>query len=592
MFRHFAARFSKEINNLKDMKKGLCHFAFAAAVSAVFALSLSSCVNEDYDVANINNEITLAGDGLTLPLGSTKQLTMKNVLAGIDMDMLHVLEDGSYAIGVNDELNLASVLPDMGGMETVHDAAVSSSVKIPMHEGHLDHLVGRFEIDLKDEFEFTILKASYASDIVKGIETIEFSGASLDMSFAFYDLPDFGAGKDINVDLTIALPEEIVLDQNDDRVDGNVVKISSPLNNGVLKPAPISILAMNLSGYDMSEGKDLKGKVNVDGVLHVQTTSLDIREDHSEMSVSVALRGLDVEKIVAHVEYEIDGTEQHIAMDGFPEFMKDDSFVLDIVHPHIMIKLKTNMGIPAAGTLLITPVVGGEAHHDDMIDAHLALPVAATSEKTDSVTYWLGDESTLCPEGCVFVEAEIGKLIKKIPDEFLFKLSSTVDYVEDCVLEPAAAYEFEVDYDFVLPLDFGKDLHIEMTDTLTGLSGIFGQMFAKNSVQLSGDVTSGLPVQLDLNIEMLDAKGNIIKTETPISQNIAARNADGTASVSPIALTMGVAKGGSVQNIDAMKVSFVVTSPNASGPIKDTDYVQANLKITLPEGLTIDLDEI
>ena len=55
---------------------------------------------------------------------------------------------------------------------------------------------------------------------------------------------------------------------------------------------------------------------------------------------------------------------------------------------------------------------------------------------------------------------------------------------------------------------------------------------------------------------------------------------------------MKVAKGESVQSVDALKVSFVVTSPNASGPVKETDYVQADLKISLPEGLTIDLDEI
>lgn len=574
------------------MRKGFCNLAFAAIVSAASALSLSSCVNEDYDVSNINKEITLAGDGLTLPLGSTKQLSMKNVLSGIDVDLFRTLEDGSYAIGVNDKLDLASVLPDMDGMESVQDAAVSSSVKIPMHQGHLDHLEGKFSVDLNDEFEFAILKASYATDMVKGIETISFADASLNMSFAFYDLPDFGAGKDINVDMTLTLPEEIVLDQNDERVDGNVVKISSSLSDGMLKMDPVSILAMDLSGYDMSKGKDLIGKVKVEGVLYVQTTSLDIKKEQSEMSVSVAIRNLDVEKIVAHVEYDIDATEQHIAMDGFPEFMKDDSFVLDVVHPHMMIKVKTNMGIPASGNLLITPVVNGEAHEADMITASLSLPASPTSEKTDSVTYWLGDESTLCPEGCVFVKAEIGKLIRKIPDEFLFKLSSTVDYVEDCVIEPAAEYNFEVEYDFVLPLDFGKDLHIEMADTLTGLSGVFGQMFEKNSVQLSGDVTSCLPVQLDLRIDMLDARGNVIKTDKPITQKIAARNADGTASVSPISLTMGVAKGESVLNVDALKVSFVVTSPDASGPIKETDYVQANLSISLPDGLTVDLDEI
>ena len=62
--------------------------------------------------------------------------------------------------------------------------------------------------------------------------------------------------------------------------------------------------------------------------------------------------------------------------------------------------------------------------------------------------------------------------------------------------------------------------------------------------------------------------------------------------MSPLSLTVDVADGASVQNVDAMKVSFVVSAPNASGPVKEDDYVQANLKLALPEGITIDLDEI
>lgn len=566
--------------------------ASAVIMSALLATGLISCVNEEYDVDNINTEITLAANGLTLPIGSTKQLTMKNVLKDIDMDMLRILDDGSYAIGVNDDLDLASVLPDFGEMTSVHDARVSSTLNIPMLKSGLNVDLGKFEVEVSDDFEFAILKSSYASSIVTGIETITFDDASLDLSFAFSDLPHFGAGKDLNVDFDLALPEEIVLDQTDDRVDGNVVKISTVIRNGEVVMEPIRILAMDLSGYDMSKGKDLIGKVKIDGVLHVKTTVFESDNDHSEMEVSVAIRNLDVEKIVAHVQYEIDGTEQHIAMDGFPDFMKDDSFVLDIAHPHIMIKAATNMGIPASGELMIIPVADGVAHKEDMIDIYLTLPKSESSDKTASVTYWLGDDSKLCPKGCTFVKADISKLIKKIPDEFLFKLSSSTDQVEDCVLEPAADYVFDIDYDFVLPLDFGKDLHMAMTDTITDLSGLFGQIFEKNSVKISGDVTSCLPVQLDLNIELLDAKGKVIKTETPVKQTIAACEADGTPSVSPLSLTVDVADGASVQNVDAMKVSFVVSAPNASGPVKEDDYVQANLKLALPEGITIDLDEI
>ena len=97
------------------MKKINCFLVIA--VSAVFAASLSSCVNEEYDVEEINTEVTLGAEGLTLPLGTTKQLTLKNLLSGMNEDILQVLDGGAYAFRINDSLSLGDQLPDMDMLE-------------------------------------------------------------------------------------------------------------------------------------------------------------------------------------------------------------------------------------------------------------------------------------------------------------------------------------------------------------------------------------------------------------------------------------------------------------------------------------------
>ena len=577
----------------------------AAVLSATLLVGLSACTNENYDVSDVNKEITLAGNGLTLPLGSTSKLTMKSLLEDFDTEMLHVLSDGSYAFSVSDELDLSSVLPDFVPMDVVHDAEVSSIVSIPVHtQGNIVDKFGNisdwfegvemesFDVTMSDDFEFTMLQSSYAQDYIKGIERISFENASLNIDLSFYNLPDFGEGRVIEVDMTLELPKEMVLDQTDERVEGNTVKIASSLVDGVLLMEPVSILALDLSEFDFSAGEDLVGRVSAECEIFVKNPILSFHYGDTDMSIAVSINNLSVEEIVAHVQYEIDGEEQHIAMDGFPDFMKEESFVLDIRHPHMMITATTNMGIPAEGTLLIKPVVNGVIHEDDGIEVDLAMPASENSNEFDTVTYWIGDDSTLCPEGCVFVQAEIGKLIKKIPDEFVFMLSSHINEVEDCVLVPSADYDFDIDYDFVIPLDFGEDLHMELSETMGGFSGVFGQMLEKNSVQLTGDVTSTLPIQLELNIEMLDVQGNVVEMASPVSMVIAPCNADGSASVSPLSLTLEAAKGASIQAVDALRLSFIVTAPGTGGPIREDEYVQANLKLSLPHGITIDLEEL
>jgi len=59
------------------MKKFNCSNAAVFILTAVLAVGFSSCVNEEYDPENINTEVTIAGEGLSLPLGSTKQLVLR-----------------------------------------------------------------------------------------------------------------------------------------------------------------------------------------------------------------------------------------------------------------------------------------------------------------------------------------------------------------------------------------------------------------------------------------------------------------------------------------------------------------------------------
>ena len=142
-------------------------------------------------------------------------------------------------------------------------------------------------------------------------------------------------------------------------------------------------------------------------------------------------------------------------------------------------------------------------------------------------------------------------------------------------------------------MEFGKDLHVELSETMSDLPDILREILAKNSVQLSGEVTSTLPVQLDLTVDLLDKNGKVIVLTEKATQKIASCKPDGSANVSPLNLTLDVKDGASAASVDALKLTFVMSSPDASGnPLTKDDYVQAKLRLTLPEGITVDLENI
>lgn len=68
---------------------------------------------------------------------------------------------------------------------------------------------------------------------------------------------------------------------------------------------------------------------------------------------------------------------------------------------------------------------------------------------------------------------------------------------------------------------------------------------------------------------------------------------NGEAVQTPLDLTLAVKKGASVTGLSSLQLTFVVTSPNLTGiPVDENDFVQADLKLTLPDGFTIDIADV
>ena len=121
---------------------------------------------------------------------------------------------------------------------------------------------------------------------------------------------------------------------------------------------------------------------------------------------------------------------------------------------------------------------------------------------------------------------------------------------------------------------------------------MIGKVLQNNKIQLGGEIENSLPVQLELIIDPLDKNNKVIKMETPASQLINACASTGQASKTPLNLTLNVGNA-DMTDFQSLMLTFKVTSGNVTGiPVKEDSYVQAMLKLILPEGVTLDLDEL
>ncbi len=93
------------------MKK---HIIILALIST-FSWLISSC-DESYDLDNLDPSITVGGDSLHIPLGSTDSIFFRDAIDSLDLDFLIENEDGSFAITQEDIIDLSENFPSLGNI--------------------------------------------------------------------------------------------------------------------------------------------------------------------------------------------------------------------------------------------------------------------------------------------------------------------------------------------------------------------------------------------------------------------------------------------------------------------------------------------
>jgi hypothetical protein len=96
------------------MKKSRMIRAITSVVASMFLLLTSSCVNKEYELSEdrISLDVTVFQEGLSVPLGSTSKIMLKDVKDSLlknveDTSMLKYFTvgfEGEYGIGLSDNL--------------------------------------------------------------------------------------------------------------------------------------------------------------------------------------------------------------------------------------------------------------------------------------------------------------------------------------------------------------------------------------------------------------------------------------------------------------------------------------------------------
>lgn len=563
----------------------------------VTAVSFFSCTSElKVGEGDLDLTITVGGDSLMIPVGSTKAMGISDFIDLDTVDFIHADGQGNYYMEMTEAFEDEVSVSDFANSMTVEGIDREfDSRDFTVYAGSSGSEEGRINVQFEEFNEECAYRFSFEDAKEDGLVSI----SSVDFENT-YLLPrvhleaDKSIPASMMLSLEVIVPEKYVFEDSP-AVNGTTVTFEgSVTSSGDVDFQPVTMESIEL---DLGEGEPFE----FEDVFVVSNLSISVAQSEMEefdgavltVSPGVAFGGddgmLHPSSFYGKVDIELDEIVEQILLDDIPQYLKGEDVYLDFTSPYATVSLKTNSGVPIVMEADLAPVFNsGEGQS---VSVTLESPVSYDENTEETVNYWLASESPAdLPSDYQWVSADIKGLLSRIPDRLDISVRpySNVDSEEDHFIDCNASYNFSGEMGFVLPFSFGDGLYVPVRDTLDNMPEEIGTALTNADIMLNGTVHSSFPVALKLSGYFLNSSYQVLDIEIP-EQEISAGGSDGTQTTSQLNIT--VPKSPKAEEIAYLVFQFEIQ--NGTGvQISENSTVQiTDISAGIPGGLTLDLNQ-
>lgn len=563
----------------------------------VTAVSFFSCTSElKVGEGDLDLTITVGGDSLMIPVGSTKAMGISDFIDLDTVDFIHADGQGNYYMEMTEAFEDEVSVSDFANSMTVEGIDREfDSRDFTVYAGSSGSEEGRINVQFEEFNEECAYRFSFEDAKEDGLVSI----SSVDFENT-YLLPrvhleaDKSIPASMMLSLEVIVPEKYVFEDSP-AVNGTTVTFEgSVTSSGDVDFQPVTMESIEL---DLGEGEPFE----FEDVFVVSNLSISVAQSEMEefdgavltVSPGVAFGGddgmLHPSSFYGKVDIKLDEIVEQILLDDIPQYLKGEDVYLDFTSPYATVSLKTNSGVPIVMEADLAPVFNsGEGQS---VSVTLESPVSYDENTEETVNYWLASESPAdLPSDYQWVSADIKGLLSRIPDRLDISVRpySNVDSEEDHFIDCNASYNFSGEMGFVLPFSFGDGLYVPVRDTLDNMPEEIGTALTNADIMLNGTVHSSFPVALKLSGYFLNSSYQALDIEIP-EQEISAGGSDGTQTTSQLNIT--VPKSPKAEEIAYLVFQFEIQ--NGTGvQISENSTVQiTDISAGIPGGLTLDLNQ-
>ena len=488
--------------------------SFAAAAVCIGCTSELKVGEGDLDMT-----ITVGGDSLMIPVGSTKAMGIGDFIDLDTVDFIEVDGQGNYFLKMTDTFEEEVSVSDFAESMTVEGIDRSFDEReFTVYPGATGVSA---EFDFAEEFTYLFSFQDAKEDGLLSISRVNLKDT--------YLLPRVHLEADKIIPESMVLSLDVIVPEKykfEDvpAVNGTTITFEGKVSESGdvdFQPVMMEAIELNLGKEDPFEFQD-EFTVNNLAISVDQAEMTEFEGAVLNVSSGVTFGGddgmLHPSSFYGKVDIKLDEIVEQILLDEIPEYLKGEEVMLDFISPYATVSLMTNSGVPIIIEADIVPVFESGDSQTDSIGLSLSAPVSDDENVTETANYWLASENpSELPSGYQWVEADVRNLLSRIPDRLDISVRPFSDTcsVEEHYIDCDAVYDFSGEMMFVLPFEFGDDLYVPVRDTLANMPKELGTALSTADIMLNGTVISSFPVSLRLSGYFLDGNYEPLDIEIP-----------------------------------------------------------------------------
>lgn len=506
-------------------------------VLAAPALLLSSCIDDSYDLNDVDLTVGLGSEGLSVKLGNTEKILLGDILSvdeSVKLDknnLYYLVENGSTDIEVNvDPVQVEFDIPMLDMKFNVLDynktkALLEEQLGTALPDGVALDIPAGFDptgqAESKDNN--TTFTVSNISPEIKKINSLNFGETTVSLTLRELKSPGVQFGIKQLRNAVIQLPTLLHIASYDENYwslgANNTLTLKKPLPVNNAQTIKICEFAANgaiVNKDIVDHSVTLSNSVTMKGDVDFETTKAFKMGENDYVTIELDFdhhKKLNITDVTGRFDPNINPEINPIDItSGLPDFLKDDDVRLDVSNPTIKFvadMTEVPVGFSFSGQLTAVKGSGANAKRNVV---NLS-PIEIDNNKPHTIYYYQGDqpydpEVEEIPSTATKAQiSNLGSLIKELPDYINVNLNDENHKVKvldkDYTLQLGHTYKTTAEYDVYVPFEFDKGLTIVYKDSTDSMKDDLKD-YAAEGVRVSAVAENTIPLGLVASIEARD----------------------------------------------------------------------------------------